>query len=45
MAELYSIVAADADAETLARAQLYYRDVEFASQLCSEFAAVERNDA
>ena len=29
----------------LAQAQLYYRDVEFASQLCSEFAAAERGDA
>jgi ribosomal protein L13E len=45
MAEMFSIVAADADPATLAQAQLYYRDVEFASQLCSEFAAAERGDA
>jgi serine/threonine protein kinase/ribosomal protein L13E len=45
MAELHSIVAADADPATLAQAQLYYRDLEFASQLCSEFAAAERGDA
>jgi serine/threonine protein kinase len=45
LAEMISIVAADVDPETLARAQLYYRDVEFASQLCSEFAAAERSDA
>jgi hypothetical protein len=45
LAEMFSIVAADADPATLAQAQLYYRDVEFASQLCSEFAAAERGDA
>jgi ribosomal protein L13E len=45
LAEIFSIVAADADPATLAQAQLYYRDVEFASQLCSEFAAAERGDA
>jgi hypothetical protein len=45
LAEMFSIVAADADPATLAQAQLYYKDVEFASQLCSEFAAAERGDA
>ena len=44
-ATLYSIVAADENPATLARSQLYYRDVEFASQLCSEFADAERGDA
>jgi len=44
-ATLYSIVFADSNPATLARAQLYYSDVEFASQLCSEFAAAERSDA
>jgi hypothetical protein len=42
---MFSIVAADADPATLAQAQLYYSDVEFASQLCSEFAAVESSNA
>lgn len=43
MAELYSIVSADsADADQLARGRAFYTDVEFASQLCSEFAAAER---
>jgi serine/threonine protein kinase/ribosomal protein L13E len=41
----YSIIAADAHPALLAQAQLYYFDVEFASQLCSEFAAAERGDA
>jgi ribosomal protein L13E len=45
LAEIVSIVAADADPDMLAQAQLYYRDVEFASQLCSEFAAAVRGDA
>jgi serine/threonine protein kinase len=45
MAEMFFIVAADADPATLAQAQLYYRDVEFALQLCREFAAAERGDA
>jgi hypothetical protein len=44
-ATLYSIVFVDSNPATLARAQLYYRDVEFASQLCSEFADAERSDA
>jgi hypothetical protein len=43
MAQLYSIVSADsADADQLARGRAFYTDVEFASQLCSEFAAAER---
>jgi hypothetical protein len=44
-ATLYSIVAADSNPATLAQAQLYYGDVEFASQLCREFATAERSDA
>jgi hypothetical protein len=45
VAELYTIVFVDSNPATLAQAQLYYRDVEFASQLCSEFAAAERSNA
>jgi hypothetical protein len=45
LAELFSIVAADADPAMLAQARLYYSDVEFASQLCREFAAAKRGDA
>jgi hypothetical protein len=45
VAELYTIVFVDSNPATLARAQLYYRDVEFASQLCSKFADAERSDA
>jgi hypothetical protein len=42
MAELYSIPLGDAsDPEALACAHVYYADVEFAFQLCSEFAAAE----
>ena len=46
MAGLYSIISPDAvEPEAVGRAQLYYRDIEFALQLCSEFAAVESSNA
>ena len=45
VAELYSIVFDDsAHADVLAAAQAFYSDVEFASQLCSEFAAAQSCD-
>jgi hypothetical protein len=45
MAELYSIISADSvDADQLALGRAFYTDVEFASQLCSEFAAAERSN-
>jgi hypothetical protein len=45
VAELYSFVFDDsAPADVLAAAQAFYSDVEFASQLCSEFAAAESGD-
>jgi hypothetical protein len=45
VAELYSFVLDDsAHADVLAAAQAFYSDVEFASQLCSEFAAAESGD-
>jgi hypothetical protein len=43
MAQLYSIIPADSvDADQLALGRAFYTDVEFASQLCREFAAAER---
>ena len=45
MAESYSILSdVSAEPEARALAKLIYTDVEFASQLCSEFAAAESSN-
>jgi hypothetical protein len=46
MAASYSIISPDVvEPEAVGRAQLYYSDIEFASQLCNEFAAAESSNS
>jgi hypothetical protein len=46
MAESYSIISPDVvEPEAVGLAQLYYSDIEFASQLCREFAAAESSNS
>jgi hypothetical protein len=46
MAASHTIISSDVvEPEAVGRAQLYYSDIEFASQLCIEFAAAESSNS